>query len=152
SRPYRAELDQADAEVTLSEARLKKAAADLERAKALLKTKGISQEEYAKIEGDHAEAQAAVQVARAHGERAKLNLDFTKGHAPIDGKIDRPALTSGNLAVADTTSLATLFSVDPMYVAFDVDERTVLRLWRLKGAGKDKGDKDGGFPVLMGLA
>src|SRR5262249_38712806 len=43
------------------------------------------------------------------------------------------------------TTLATLFSVDPLYVAFDLDERTLLRL-RLKGG------KEGELPVLMGLA
>jgi RND family efflux transporter MFP subunit len=144
-RPYKAELDQAAAELVLAEARLKKAATDLERAKALLKAKGISQEEYANIEADVLVAQAGVQAARARRERAQLNLEFTKVTAPIDGKIDRPALTAGNLAVADTTSLATLFSVDPLYVAFDLDERTLLRL-RLKGG------KEGELPVRMGLA
>jgi RND family efflux transporter MFP subunit len=144
-RPYKAELDQVNAELVLAEARLKKADAELERAKALLKAKGISQEEYASTEADHLVAQAGVQAARARRERAQLNLEFTRVTAPIDGKIGRPALTAGNLAVADTTSLATLFSVDPMYVAFDLDERTLLRL-RLKAG------KDGELPVLMALA
>src|SRR5262249_32266842 len=62
-RPYKADLDQAGAELVLAEAKLKKAATDLERAKALLKAKGISQEEYANIEADVLVAQAGVQAA-----------------------------------------------------------------------------------------
>jgi RND family efflux transporter MFP subunit len=143
-RPYKADLDQADAELVLAKAKLKKAAADLERAKALLKAKGISQEEYANAEAEVLVAEAGIQVAKARREHAQLNLDFTKVTAPITGRIDRAALTPGNLAVADKTSLGTLFSVDPMYVAFDLDERTFLRL-RLKDR------KDGEFAVHMAL-
>jgi RND family efflux transporter MFP subunit len=144
-RPYKADLDQAEAEMVLAEAKLKKAAAALDRAKALLKANGISQEDYANIEADVLVAKAGVQAARARREHAQLNLEFTKVTAPIDGKIGRPALTAGNLAVADKTSLGTLSSVDPMYVAFDLDERTFLRL-RLK----DRKDRELAVHMALG--
>jgi RND family efflux transporter MFP subunit len=144
-RPYNADLDLASAELVLAEAKLKKAIADLERAKALLKANGISKEEYANIEADVVVAQAGVQAARARREHAQLNLDFTKVTAPIDGRIDRAALTAGNLAVADKTLLGTLFSVDPLHVYFDLDERTFLQL-------RHNGGKENELPVLMGLA
>ena len=61
-------------------------------------------------------------------------------------------MTPGNFATADRTSLATIVSVDPVYVAFDVDERTVLRLARRKRESKAKDDKKATPSVWVGLA
>jgi RND family efflux transporter MFP subunit len=47
--------------------------------------------------------------------------------------------------------LATMHSLDPMYVGFDVDERTVLRLGRERRAGKGTSALGPGLPVLVGL-
>ena len=47
------------------------------------------------------------------------------------GESPRQSLSVGNIVKADTTTLATLISVDPLLVAFDVDERTALRMSRL---------------------
>jgi RND family efflux transporter MFP subunit len=147
-RPYQAALDAATAEVTRAEAHLKLAAANLERAKELLKKGAIGQEDYNKAVGDVEEAKAALTAAQASREIHQLNLSYTKITAPISGKIGLPALTEGNLVTADSTSLARIITVDPVYVYFDVDERTQLRLARLKG----KGNKAEALPVQMGLA
>ena len=74
---------------------------------------------------DTLKAQAAV-------EQAQLDLDFTKIIAPISGKISRTQVTVGNLVNAGggETLLTTIVSVDPMYVYFDVDERSLLRYRR----------------------
>lgn len=45
---------------------------------------------------------------------ARLNFDFTSVRAPIDGTIGLPRITPGNLAVADSTVLATIVSADQM--------------------------------------
>src|SRR5262249_1587965 len=60
---------------------------------------------------------------------AKLNLDFTKIAAPIAGKASRALVSIGNLVNAGggETLLTTIVSVDPVYVYFDVDERSLLR-------------------------
>ncbi len=79
---------------------------------------------------------------------AKLNLSFTRVTAPISGKVGRALLTPGNLAVADTTLLATIVSVDPMDVSFDVDERTLVRLRREE---KGKAERNAEVPVLLAL-
>jgi RND family efflux transporter MFP subunit len=102
-----------------------------------------------RIEGERAEAEAAVQVAKAARELAQLNLSYTKITAPISGKIGRLPLGAGNLVSADTTPLGTIVSTDPVYVVFDVDERMVLRLARMKREGK--ADGDGELAVQMGV-
>src|SRR5262249_25411457 len=55
------------------------------------------------------------------------------------GRISRQLIDPGNLVMADQTGLTTIVSVDPMYVYFDIDERTVLRVRRMLRAGKIKG-------------
>ena len=65
---------------------------------------------------------------------AKLNLEFTKIRAPIDGRIGRELITEGNLVSgggADATLLTFIVSVDPIYVYVDVDERSALKYRRL---------------------
>jgi multidrug efflux pump subunit AcrA (membrane-fusion protein) len=112
SRPYKAELDKAEAALTLAEARLKKADA-----------------------AGREEARARVRVARAARELARLNLAFTRVTAPLSGRMGRP-LDAGNVAKADETTLATLTSSKPIYAYFDIDERTALRLRREGLSGK----------------
>jgi RND family efflux transporter MFP subunit len=150
-RPYQAEFDRADAEVARAEAHLKRVSADFDRAKKALSSKAVSQDDFDHAAGDKAEAEASLRAAQAAREVAKLNLSFTRVTAPIAGKVGRALLTPGNLAVADTTTLATIVSVDPMSVAFDVDERTLVRLARLQREGKGKAERDAEPTVLLAL-
>ncbi|HEV3443016.1 MAG TPA: efflux RND transporter periplasmic adaptor subunit [Gemmataceae bacterium] len=88
-RPYRAELDKAAAAVAVAETRLKLAAATHKRAAAGHARNMVSQEELDKAVAEVAEAEAAVRLAKAGLEIAKLNLDFTRVHAPIGGQVGR---------------------------------------------------------------
>jgi RND family efflux transporter MFP subunit len=151
-RPYQAELDKAQAAVARAEAHLKRLTADFERAKKLMAGGGIGAENFGRIAGDREEAEAALHAAQAARDVAKLNLSFTKVTAPIAGKIGQPALDAGNLVVADTTSLARIVSVDPMYVYFDIDERTFLRLLRTRRADQARGERELELPVMIGLS
>jgi multidrug efflux pump subunit AcrA (membrane-fusion protein) len=73
------------------------------------------------------QAEAALQAARASLVSARVKREFSRITAPIDGKIGRPAITPGNVVRADETVLATVLSLNPMHVAFDVDESTFLQ-------------------------
>jgi len=57
-----------------------------------------------------------------------LNLDFCTVKSPIAGGSAEINLDAGNLVTADSTLLTTVVSEDPMYLYFDIDERTVLRI------------------------
>ncbi len=148
-RPYRAELDRAEAAVGLAEAHLKLAAANLKRAEAGLAARNVSREEYDKVVAERAEAEAGLRAAKAGQEVARLNLDFTRVVAPVSGQVGRRLIDPGNVVKADETNLAVLITRDPVYVYFDIDERTYLRLRRLPAAGKPGADK---LPVGVGLA
>ena len=62
----------------------------------------------------------------------------------MSGRIGRRLLDPGNLVKADETPLATLVAPDPLYVYFDLDERTLLRL--------EKGKPVAAVPVAVRLA
>jgi RND family efflux transporter MFP subunit len=149
-RAYQADLEKAEAEVKRSEARLKRWSTESRRAKSSQATGRIDQAEIDRIESERDEAEASLLAARASRDLTRLKLDSTEVTAPIRGKIGR-LLSAGNLVVADATVLATINSSDPMYVDFDVDERTFLSLGRQRREGKAKSELEPGLPVLVGL-
>jgi RND family efflux transporter MFP subunit len=151
-RPYQAELARAEGTLLQSEGHLKRLNADMQRARLLLPQGAKGREDYDKTVGDQTEAQGAAQVAKAAVEMAKLNLSFTKVHAPISGRISRRFLDPGNLVKADDTILTSIVSLDPIYAYFDLDERSTLEARRLIREGKIKWSLDEGLPVFLGLA
>jgi RND family efflux transporter MFP subunit len=157
-RPYKAQLDQAQSVVALNEANLKLAIANLTRGKDIARTPGaISQQELDKLAADALSADASVKSAKATVEIADLNLKFTDVLSPIGGIVGRNFISVGNLVVQDSTLLTTIVSPDPMFVYFDVDERTMLRVQKMIREGKVKALEEAHkdrtkIPVQFGLA
>lgn len=151
-RPYMAELERTKAALVQAEARAARLAADFRREESLYAKKMASREEYDKVVGDRAEADAAVGIARAELDQARLNMEFTEVKAPISGLISRRQVDQGNLVRADETMLTTIVSLDPMHLYFDVDERTLLRLRRLIREGKIKSRQEAEIKIQAGLA
>jgi RND family efflux transporter MFP subunit len=152
-RPYKAELDRAEGSVAQFEARLNRLEADKQRAVQLWNRAAISREEFDRITGDHSEARASLIVARANHDMAKLNFGFTKVRAPIGGLLSRRLVDPGNMVQQDVTALTTIVSLDPMYLYFDIDERTVLKLRVLVREGKLPSREEGAVvPILAALA
>jgi multidrug efflux system membrane fusion protein len=154
ARPYEDQRDVAKAQVALNEASLKYAKATNERFKALFKqNKGaVSERELDQYQALEEQAIANLNLAKANLEAAELNLEWTKVTSPIDGQVSRYYLTVGNLVNQDVTQLTTVMSMDPMYVYFDMDEPTLLRLKSAINEGKLPQPKEGTAKVLMGLA
>jgi RND family efflux transporter MFP subunit len=151
-RPYEAEMNRTQANLIQAEAHLKRLDADYRRAVRMLPNNSVSREEFDKIAGDRAEAEASVSVARASRDLARLNLDFTHVIAPLSGRTSRRLIDPGNMVKADETALTTIVTLDPMYVYFDVDERTLLRIRRLLCKNDPKATDKHELPILMGLA
>jgi multidrug efflux system membrane fusion protein len=156
-RTYQAELDAAKAQLAAADGSLDLATKEYRRASSLLRSRAASQEEVDVWVGKQAVARGEQQKAQAEVERATLNLDFTKVEAPITGKASRALVTIGNLIndAGGETLLTTIVSVDPVYVYFDVDERSLLRY--RKQFSKDKGEslpvsiKDLKIPIRVAL-
>jgi len=131
--PFIAQLNYAEAELERAKSRHELAKNDLARAERLFRAKAISEEEHDARSKGLRESVAAVQSAQANVYTAKLNLEFTKVRAPIDGRIGRELITAGNLVSdggAGATLLTFIVSTDPVYVYVDADERSALKYRR----------------------
>lgn len=124
--PYLADLQRAEAQVQGAKARVALAESENERGQQLLATRNLSQRDVDTRVNNLREAQANLQAAEAARRTAQLNLDYTQIRAPISGRIGRLDVTIGNLIAAGGQVLTSLLSVDPIYAAFNADERSVL--------------------------
>ena len=134
-RPFVAEEQRASAAAAQIEARIKRLTSQLRRAEELMAKKALSEHEFETAQFDLDEARAALQEAQAAYSMAQLNLEFTTITAPLDGRIGRRMVDVGNIVTTDQTALATIIPLEQVYVYFDIDERTVLRLRRLENIG-----------------
>lgn len=121
---------------------------EADRIAQLLANKVISTEE--------ADARKAhYETAKALLDSARLDLEYTKVRAPIDGRVSRALLTEGNYVSGNAGSaslLTTIVSVDPVYVYADIDENTLLKFNELVAAKKMETNADGQIPVELQLA
>jgi RND family efflux transporter MFP subunit len=152
-RPYQATLEHAQAELALAKARSALAVSESARAQRLLTAHAISQEEHDQRVSEVSQATANVAAAQAAVDTAQLNLEFTRVTSPIDGRVSRAIVTAGNYVTAGETTLTSVVSLDPIYVAFDGDEQRYLHfLQSAIGAGHDPTgvqvglDGESGFP------
>ena len=148
-RVFQVELERAEAELMRAEAQAKLKEADVQRAKKLVTSGGVSPEELDRTQAAQVDAVAALRVARASRNLARLNLEATKITAPIRGRIGRHLLDVGSLVTAGTTVLAKIVADDPLAVSFDVDENSFLRLRKLSNEGKFK---ESGITVRVSVA
>ena len=147
-KPYEAALKKAEANLTSAKAERTKAVKDLKRSKDLFQKGHISQANLDTQTSNQARAEAAVQAAEAGLETAKLNLGYTHIYAPFAGQIGRATQSVGNLVGPSSGSLATLTTVDPMYVTFQVDERMLVDY--LQDTGGERTD-NGNFDMRLRL-
>ena len=152
-RPYKIALEQADAQLQSAQATQTYAEAQLKRAEGLVKTGGQSVQQLEDRRREWITAQASVRAAQATAERAKLDLEYTKITAPIDGRIDRNQISVGNLIQADQSVLTTIVKLNPIDFYFDVDERRLLNFARTaRGRGDDLQLGGGGVEVKVTIA
>ncbi|MDX1951843.1 MAG: efflux RND transporter periplasmic adaptor subunit [Verrucomicrobiota bacterium] len=153
-RWHQAEFERAKAEFERAKVRAEIAEREHSRAKQLLGTKAISIEEADARNARLGEAQAALMAAKAAMASAQLDLEFTEVKAPISGRISRALLTPGNYVsgvAGFTTVLATVVTIDPIYVYSDVDEATLLKFNRLVEEKQLAKSSDGKIAVEMQL-
>lgn len=103
---------------------------NLARLRPLLADQAVSQQDVdAAVAKERADA-ASVEAIKAQLRQAELNLGYTSIRAPRDGVMGKALIKSGGLVNASTTLLATLYSIDPMYVNFTISERKMADLQR----------------------
>ncbi len=135
-RPYEIKLEQAKAALQTANARVALASTQLSRAQSLKRNDYATQETVDQRTSDQDASQAAVEDARARVRDAELDLEYCRVRAPFTGRIGARQVSLGSLvagsraATSPTTLLATLVSLDPLYLDFDMSESDFLTFSR----------------------
>ena len=142
-RPYEYRVAQTTAQLESATARLEFANRELTRAQALKKSDVGTTENVEQRTSDQLAAQAAVDDAKAQLRDAQFDLEHCRIAAPFTGRIGTHLVSISNLiagsrtATSPTTLLATIVSVDPIYLDFDMSEADYLAFSRERA--KEKG-------------
>jgi membrane fusion protein (multidrug efflux system) len=134
--PFEAAYAQARAQLANAEAGLVSARLKAQRVATLLTQHSVAAQDADDAQAAFKEAEATVQQDKAAAGAARINLNFTKVTAPIGGRIGISAVTKGALVTASqSTALATIQRLDPIYVDVTQSAAQVLALKRQMAAG-----------------
>jgi RND family efflux transporter MFP subunit len=150
-RPYQDVYDQALGQLKQAQANQQLQEATYARQARLQQTNVIAKEDYDTALSNKNQSAAQVISAQAAVNAAQLNLEFTRVVSPIDGRAGRQLVNIGNLVQADSTQLATVVSIDPIYAYFSMDELAALGYQRLVRDGKLESTGNGNAPVYLRL-
>ncbi|TDY22590.1 RND family efflux transporter MFP subunit [Paraburkholderia sp. BL6665CI2N2] len=119
---FRIEPDTYRAQLTYDQAELVNAEQELTRQKQLTADNATSESSLQK-------AQTTRDQALAKRDMSRINLGYTEIRAPFAGRIGARSFDVGNLVGAsDSTKLATLDRIEPVYVNFTLNERDANRI------------------------
>lgn len=119
---YEAQLTKAKADVASAKADAALKAADEKRDKDLLDKGHVSEAAYEATLAQKQQAEASVEAAQSALQQAELNLSYTDISAPFPGQIGKSTFSVGELVGPNTSSLAKLIRLAPVYVNFSVSE------------------------------
>jgi membrane fusion protein (multidrug efflux system) len=139
-RPFQAALDQAEGQLAQAKASLANAEAvqrrtelDVNRYTPLAKEQAASQQDLDNAVQNNLAAKATVETAKAQiktseaaAEAAKINLEFTRLVAPIDGIAGQAQLQVGALVNPNSGPVTSVSTVNPIKVYFTVGEPQYL--------------------------
>lgn len=155
-KPFEATVGQAEAEVASNEARLRLTQITLDRKNQSAAGNAVSKLELDQAVAERDAAKASYDIAQRKLDAAKLDLEYTNVRAPFDGRIDiTVAGVGGSRQVADIgelvgdaggSPLCRITNDSTIYVGFDVDEATLLRVRRQFGFSRPG---EGGRPPLL---
>ncbi|GIZ53031.1 MexE family multidrug efflux RND transporter periplasmic adaptor subunit [Noviherbaspirillum aridicola] len=134
-RPYEAEARRLEAAALAARARADLARTELTRAEKLVAEKAIAQREADEKASSVKELEASARAAQAAYEAARLDLGFTRVHAPISGRVSKAEVTTGNL-VDGNVVLTSVVSSSPIYASFEGDEQSFLQVGAHARSGK----------------
>ncbi|HXY08760.1 MAG TPA: efflux RND transporter periplasmic adaptor subunit, partial [Terriglobales bacterium] len=134
-RPYKAQVDSAQAAVAQAKAALDLAKIQFARDEKVIGTRAISKQDYDTKKNAVDVDQALVEAAEAALETAKLNLEYCYIHSPIDGRAGARLVDVGNVVQANTTSLLSIQRLDPIYANFTVTEGDLPAVQRQMSSG-----------------
>ncbi len=129
-KPFIAQLEAAEGQLRMQQARLRTAEATYKRIKPLAKLNAVSQSDLDRATGDRDSASAAVYAAEADVKQAELDLSYTKINAPLSGIASQSMQRQGAYinAMSTDSKLTYVAALDPIWVNFSVSQNMDTRL------------------------
>lgn len=147
-RQYDAALLNARAQVAQAEATLSQSQQDLDRYGQLVSQGAIAQQTYDNAATQVQQNSAVLDAYQAKVAQAEADIQDTLIVAPLSGRIDVKDLSSGNFVQAGSTTLATVSSVDPVFVQFSMSENEYLKFARM-GRGNSPAEWFGTLKLIL---
>ena len=131
-RTFEAVYRQSQAQLARDQAQLENAKVQQDRLEPLLKREFITRQEFDVAVTSTKSLEATVAADRALEEQARIQLEFSRIHAPISGRTGTLAVKPGNLvpAAGGGIPLVTINSTDPILVSFSIPERQLEEIRR----------------------
>ena len=137
SRPFDAQLNQAQGQWARDTALLKNAELDLQRYQDLLSKDAIARQQVETQVALVRQLLGTVQADQAQIDLAKLQLSYTRVTAPISGRLGLKQVELGSLVrSSDPNGLVSITQTQPMAVVFSVPEMHVPLIMRQLKLGK----------------
>lgn len=151
-QPYKAKLDQAQAQQDAAQALVAQSDAEYNRNASLAKSSFASQSTLDQSRSLRDSNRANFAAMQANTQLAQINYDYTQVTAPFDGVVTAHLVSVGSLVGANgPTKLATILRLDPVYVNFDVSDQELQRYRAALAAKGLTRDQVGPVPVDVGL-
>jgi len=139
---YQIKLSEATAQLESAQARYDLATKEMTRAQTLQQTEAGTIENVEQRAGEQRTAQAAINAAQALIRDAQFDLNHCRITAPFTGRMGTHLVSMGNLVSGSragagaTTLLATIVSLNPIYLDFDMSESDYLTFERERAKQK----------------
>ena len=145
---YRANYDQAVADLQVQQANLIKAQQDANRYNELAKHDAIAKQQVDYANATLNATQKQVDAAKANVASLRSNVQFATIYAPLTGTIGISQVKKGTSVVAGQTILNTVSTNNPIAVDFTVDQKNIYRFSELQQ--DKKAIKDSIFTIAFG--
>lgn len=150
-KPFQAQLDAAEAELSQQMARMTTARANLDRVKPLAQQNAVAKKELDDALGAYNTAAAAVEAAKAKVVQAELDLGYCTIKSPVTGVSSYATQREGAYIGFNSPPLTYVAQIDPIWVEFSVSENQILQARQQINIGRIVEPEGGNFDVEIVL-
>ena len=137
SRPFEAQLTQAEGQLARDQALLENARVDLERYQLAFSKNAIPKQQLDTQIATVHQYEGTVKLDQGQADNARLQLIYARITAPISGRVGLRLVDPGNIVHAsDTNPLAVITQLQPITVLFSVAEDDLPEIQRQLAAGQ----------------
>ncbi|MBI4807291.1 MAG: MdtA/MuxA family multidrug efflux RND transporter periplasmic adaptor subunit [Desulfovibrio sp.] len=136
SRPFQAQLAQAQGQMARDKAQLENARKDLKRYQDLISTGAIAKQQLDTQEALVRQYEGATMTDQGQMDNAKLQIAYSRITAPISGRVGLRQIDPGNMIQSSNQALLVITQMQPVSVVFTLPEDNLpVVLSRMKKGG-----------------